>query len=189
MAPADEAQGPAQSQVPDGHRHDGASQDFGQGIREIMERSTRLLALVGGGLLVVAIVLTLVSVAGRYFFSWPLPGDYEIVEIVCAIGVFLFFPYTHATNSNITAEFFTSALSEKSKLVLDTAHDVAFALVAALLTWRLSSGLADKFETGETSILVSIPLWWAYSFAVLSLALLTVVCLVRIAIGIGALRR
>ena len=137
----------------------------------------------------VAIVLTLISVIGRYGFSQPLPGDYEIVEIVCAIGVFLFFPYTHISNSNITAEFFTSGLSERSKCILDVFHDVIFALVAALLTWRVGSGLAEKFSNGETSILVGIPLWWAYSFAVLSMALLTMVCLWRIANGIGALRR
>ena len=118
-----------------------------------------------------------------------MPGDYEIVEIVCAIGVFLFFPYTHATNSNITAEFFTSGLSERSKRFLDVIHDIVFALVAALLTWRVGSGLADKYLNGETSVLIGIPLWWAYCFAVLSMALLTIVCLWRITMGIEALRR
>lgn len=159
------------------------------GIGWTVEHVTRWLAFVGGGLLLVAVVLTLISVVGRYGFSHPLPGDYEIVELICAIGVFFFFPYTHATGSNITAEFFTSGLSERWKRILDVFHDVIFALVAALLTWRLIAGLTDKFHNGETSILVGIPLWWAYSFAVLSMALLTVVCLWRIAVGIGALRQ
>ncbi len=161
----------------------------GYRIGRIVEIITRWLALIGGGLLLAAIVLTLVSVIGRYGFSHPLPGDYELVEIICAIGVFLFFPYTHATNSNITAEFFTSGLSERFKLGLDVAQDVIFSLVAALLTWRVGSGLADKFSNGETSILIGIPLWWAYSFAVLSMGLLSMVCLCRVAIGIGALRQ
>lgn len=183
MSPDEDARGPVFRQAPDGGRH------AGYGIGGIVESVTRGLAIIGGGLLLVAIALTLVSVIGRYFFSQPLPGDYEIVEIVCAIGVFLFFPYTHATNNNITAEFFTSGLSEHAQRVLDAAHDVVFALVAALLTWRLSSGLADKFSNGETTILIGIPLWWAYSFAVLSMALLSAVCLWRIAVSVGALRR
>lgn len=175
---------PAEQQAPDDLSYKAA---YGGG--GIVERFTRWLAFAGGGLLLVAIALTLISVTGRYIFSQPLPGDYEIVEITCAIAIFLFFPYTHATNSNITAEFFTSGLSVLSKRALDLIHDVVFALVAALLTWRLSTGLAEKFSNGETSILVSIPLWIPYSFAVMSLALLTMVCLWRIARGVGALLR
>ncbi len=150
---------------------------------------TRLLALVGGLFLLVAVVITLVSVVGRYGFGEPVPGDYELVEITCAVGVFLFFPFTHAVSGNITADFFTSGLSLRRQRLLDIANDVVFALVAALLTWRLSEGLMEKFASGETTILIRIPLWWAYSVAVLSMALLAVVCLMRIVAGIGALRR
>jgi len=184
MGTANDAEGPIQRPAPRVDPH-----EAGHGVGGTVERVTRWLAFVGGGLLLVAVVLTLVSVGGRYGFSRPLPGDYEIVELICAIGVFLFFPFTHATNSNITAEFFTSGLSDRTKCLLDLFHDVVFALVAALLTWRLSSGLVDKFANGETSILVGIPLWWAYSFAVLSMTLLAIVCLWRIVNGIGALRQ
>ena len=184
MIAAKDAGGPALPRAPEQGSH-----DLENRISGIVERFTRWLALIGGGLLVVAIIITLISVIGRYSFSYPLPGDYEIVEIVCAIGVFLFFPYTHATNSNITVEFFTLALPERFKRILDTVHDVIFTLVAALLTWRVSIGLAGKYHSGETSVLIGIPLWWAYCFVVLSMALLTIVCLWRTVIGIGALRR
>jgi len=149
----------------------------------------RLLAFAGGLFLLLAIVITLVSVIGRYGFGEPVPGDYELVEIICAVGIFLFFPYTHAVSGNITADFFTSGLSRRRQCLLDIVNDIVFALVAALLTWRLSEGLIEKFASGETTILIRIPLWWAYSLAVLSMGLLALVCLVRIIAGIGALRR
>jgi TRAP-type C4-dicarboxylate transport system permease small subunit len=149
----------------------------------------RLLALAGGVFLLLAIVITLVSVIGRYGFGEPVPGDYELVEIICAVGIFLFFPYTHAVSGNITADFFTSGLSLRRQRLLDIVNDIVFALVATLLTWRLSEGLMEKFASGETTILIRIPLWWAYSVAVLSMGLLALVCLMRIIAGIGALRR
>jgi TRAP-type C4-dicarboxylate transport system permease small subunit len=158
-------------------------------VRGSLERITRLLALIGGALLIVAIIITVVSVVGRYAFARPVPGDYELVELICAVGVFLFFPYTHAVNGNISALFFTSGLAERHQRLLDLAHDVIFALIAFLLTWRLSTALIDKFATGEATILIRIPFWWAYSFAVLSMALLTIVCLWRIVAAAGALRR
>jgi TRAP-type C4-dicarboxylate transport system permease small subunit len=150
---------------------------------------TRGLAFVGGAFLLVAIVITLVSVGGRYAFGTPVPGDYELVELTCAIGVFLFFPYTHSVSGNITAEFFTAGISARKRRLLDIGNDVVFTLVAMLITWRLSLGLLEKFATGETSILIRIPLWWAYSVAVASMALLSLVCLARVVVGIGSLRR
>ncbi len=154
-----------------------------------LERLTRALALMGGALLILAIVITLVSVAGRYAFARPVPGDYELIEIICAVAVFLFFPYTQATGSNISAKFFTSGLPERHQRALDVANDVIFSLVAALLTWRLADGLENKFTTGDTTILIRIPIWWAYVVAVLSMALLTVVCACRVAAGLRTLRR
>lgn len=154
-----------------------------------LEAVTRVLALAGGALLMVAIAITLVSVVGRYAFDAPVPGDYELVELTCAVGVFLFFPYTHAVDGNIIAEFFTAGLSARHRRVLDVGNDIVFTFVAMLLTWRLAAGFLDKFDTGETTILIQIPLWWAYGFAVVSMALLTLVCLMRVAVGIGALRR
>jgi TRAP-type C4-dicarboxylate transport system permease small subunit len=160
-----------------------------QSITRLTGAVTRALALVGGVFLLLAIAITLVSVIGRYAFGMPVPGDYELMEITCAVAVFLFFPYTQAVNGNIAAEFFTSGLSERRRRILDIGNDVIFTLVAMLLTWRLADGLVEKFDSGASTVLIGIPFWWAYSIAVLSMFLLVVVCLIRIVTGIGALRR
>lgn len=154
-----------------------------------IERLTKALALFGGLLLLAAIVLTLFSVAGRYLLGKPVPGDYELVEIGCGVAVFLFFPYTHAVGSNISAEFFTSGLPLAYRRFLDLVHDLIFFLLGILLTWRMTHALAEKFASGETSILVGLPLWIAYAVGVFSLALLTIVCLLRVLAGLAALRR
>ena len=181
-------------------RHDDAAERAGELAREgafeetfalggVLGALTRGLAFVGGLFLLATIVITLVSVTGRYAFGAPVPGDYELVEITCAIGVFLFFPYTQAIGGNIVAEFFTAGLPALGRRLLDVVNDVVFALVAMTLTWRLYGGLVDKYTTGETSILIGIPLWWAYCVAVASMALLSVVCWARAAVGAGAMRR
>lgn len=155
---------------------------------DLVERLTRVLALGGGILLLFAILLTLLSVAGRYLLGMPVPGDYELVEISCGVAVFLFFPFTHAVGSNISAEFFTSGLPLASRRALDVIHDAIFFLLGILLTWRIAHGFMEKFESGETSILVGVPLWWGYGVGVFSLGLLTLVCLLRVLAGLAALR-
>jgi TRAP-type C4-dicarboxylate transport system permease small subunit len=158
-------------------------------INLTIERFTRWLALAGGMLMLFAIAVTLASVVGRYGFGAPVPGDYEMIELICAVGVFLFFPYAHATSSNIVVEFFTARLSGSHRRTLDLVHDVIFAAVAALLAWRLGIGLAEKFESGESTMLIRIPFWWSYSLAVASLILLCIVCLARIVAALKALRQ
>jgi len=158
-------------------------------INSAIEQLTQWLAYCGGLLMLVAIALTLVSIAGRYLFSAPVPGDYELVETIGAVGIFLFFPYTHATGSNITVKFFTSGMSPRHQRLLDLMHDVIFALVAALLAWRLGIGLVHKFVSGESTMLVRVPFWWSYCFAVASRVLLCIVCLARIVAAVGELRR
>lgn len=150
---------------------------------------TRALALIGGVFLLAAVAITLVSVTGRYGFSSPVTGDYELVEITCAVGTFLFFPYTQAMNGNLTAEFFTSGLPWRWRRALDIIHDAIFASVAALLAWRLGIGLADKFRSGDASIMIHIPLWWAYCVAVAGMALLALVCVLRVIEGIRMVAR
>jgi TRAP-type C4-dicarboxylate transport system permease small subunit len=154
-----------------------------------LERLIRILALIGGALLLVSIGLSVVSIGGRYALSAPLPGDYELVEIICAVAVFLFFPFTHARGANLTAEFFTSGLPESWNRVLDIIHDFIFSLIAALLAWRLGHGLVDKFHNGDSSILLQFPFWVPYTVAVACMWLLAVISLWRVAAGIGVLRR
>lgn len=177
----------------EGAGHGSASDDSPRrrpsAIERTLEAFTRALALAGGALLMVAIAITIVSVAGRYLFSAPVPGDYELVELICGVGVFLFFPYTHAADGNIIAEFFTTGLSPRRRRILDVGNDVIFTIVAMLLTWRLGVGFEDKYSSGEATILIQIPMWWGYGVAVLSMFLLTIVCLMRVAVGLGALRR
>jgi TRAP-type C4-dicarboxylate transport system permease small subunit len=149
-------------------------------INPVIVRLTQWLALAGGALMLASIAVTLLSVVGRYGFNAPVPGDYEIVELVCGVGIFLFFPYAHATGSNIVVEFFTLRVSRRRQRALDLVHEIVFAGVAALLAWRLSLGFAEKFLNGESTALVRIPFWWSYSFAVTSMTLLCIVCIARI---------
>ena len=49
-----------------------------------------------------------VSVIGRYLFSAPIPGDYDIVGILCGCAIFAFLPYCQLKRGNVLADFFTA---------------------------------------------------------------------------------
>ena len=75
-----------------------------------LERLSRGFALAGGVLLIGVMVMTVISVFGRYLLNAPIPGDYEITELACGVAVFAFFPYCHTRNGNIVVEFFTERM-------------------------------------------------------------------------------
>ncbi|MDE0385864.1 MAG: TRAP transporter small permease [Defluviicoccus sp.] len=141
-----------------------------------IERVGRAVAMAGGLLLVGVMAMTVISVIGRYAFNAPIPGDYEITELVCGVAVFAFFPYCHLRNANIVVEFFTAKLSPRRKTALDTVHSFAFAVVAGLIAWRLLVGGLHKLADEETTLFLDIPIYWGYFPALLGAVLLTVVC-------------
>ena len=163
--------------------------DIESRIGIVLERVTRGLALAGGVLLVGVLVMTVISVAGRYLFNAPIPGDYEITELACGIAVFAFLPYCQLNRANIVVEFFTAHLSGRAKRVLDTVHSFAFTVVAVLMAWRLAVGGVSKMADGQTTLYLGIPLYWGYFLAVVGAATLCLVCAWVFLVQVKAVRR
>ncbi|WEX09684.1 TRAP transporter small permease [Chelativorans sp. AA-79] len=160
----------------------GATSGFALGLLAV----SRFFAGCGGLILLGVVVVTTASVAGRYLFSLPVPGDYEITEFGCGIAILLFFPFCEMTRANIKAEFFTMSLPERWRHFLDLVSEVAFVGVAALIGWRLVIGGLKRLADGQSYMHLGIPLWWGYVPGAFAMALLVVVCLWR---GYDSFRR
>lgn len=132
----------------------------------------------GGGLVLVALALmTVASVLGRALFSAPVPGDFELVEIGCAVAVFAFLPYCQLHHGNVVVDFFTLGISRRTRNRMDSIGGLVFALISGLLTWRLVLGGYDMYRYGEQTMILGLSRWWGFIPMVASLALLTLVCL------------
>jgi len=141
-----------------------------------LSAAVRLTAIGGGVVLVAVALLTLVSVIGRALFSSPVPGDFELVEIGCAIAVFAFLPYCHLVGGHVVVDFVTAHAPQRLRAALDALASGLFTVVAALLTWRLALGGIELHGHGETSMILRVPLWWGFAAAVPCMALFTIVC-------------
>lgn len=135
-----------------------------------------LFAVSGGVVLLAMALMTVVSIVGRYFFSLPVPGDFELVEIGCAIAVFAFLPYCQLHSGNVVVDFFTMRIHPRLRLRMDSINSLIFGFIAALLTWRLSLGGYDMYRYGEQTMILGLSRWWGFIPIVASLALLTLVC-------------
>ena len=61
---------------------------------------------------------------------------------------------------------------------LDVMAAGLFSLLAFLFAWRMGAGLADAIHYRNVSVILGVPLWWAYPPAIASFLLLAVSCLV-----------
>lgn len=133
-----------------------------------------LLALTAG--------LVVVSIIGRVVLGRPVAGDFEIVAICTAICIFLCLPYCQLQRGNVVVNLFFRDQDRRVTRTLDALAAFVYALIALVFAWRMVFGLLDAVRDGDISMIIGIPLWWAYPPAIASFLLLAASC-VTTAIG------
>lgn len=152
-------------------------------------RAARVMALLGGIVLVVLVALTCISVLGRGlngmandatltalapgFAAWlaahtgPVTGDYELIEAGIAFAIFAFLPICQLKGGHASVDIFTSRLPPRANQSLVAFWEVMLALLILVIGWRLFMGFTEKLDNGQTTFLLQMPVWWAYgaSFA------------------------
>ncbi|RVT82870.1 TRAP transporter small permease [Rhodobacteraceae bacterium CCMM004] len=143
------------------------------------------MALIGGAVLIALVAMTCLSIAGRAAIPLglgPIPGDFELIEMGMAFAVFACLPWCQYARGHARVDLFRPAFGRRGNAVLDLVADVAMALAAALIAWRLALGLDDKMSYGETTFILRWPVWWAYAAALagaVAFALVAAFCVLR----------
>jgi TRAP-type C4-dicarboxylate transport system permease small subunit len=159
------------------------------GLDRVLQTLCDASATIGGVVLVAIACVTVVSVIGRAFFSHPILGDVELVQLGCAVVVASFLPYTQFRRANIIVDFFTTGTSEKTQRKLDAFGTFLYTLVLGLVAWRVSVGCIDIKANQETSMLMALPLWIPYMLMVPGLVLCSVIGLVQTLQHLGLIAR
>lgn len=138
----------------------------------------RAFAFAGGVVLVAMTGMSVVSIAGRTVLGRPLAGDFELVQVGCAVAVAAFLPYCQLRRGNIIVDFFTVRAGPRVQAALDALGALLLAAVMALLAWRTAAGMLTVKAAGEITMIVGFPVWLGYAAIVPSLALTALVGLV-----------
>jgi len=142
-----------------------------------VEWACRAMAILGGALFIVEAVMSVASVLGRALFNLPVPGDYELVQMLSAMGIAMCLPYCQLKGGHVFVDFFTLWAPPALKRLLDAVAALLLAGSAFFLAWRIWEGMVDMREYGETSMVIALPVWWGYvpvapAFALLGIAAL-----------------
>ena len=131
-----------------------------------------LLAILGGFLMCVVAVMVTVSVTGRYLFSAPVPGDYDIVGIIAGTAIFAFLPYCQMVRGNVKVDFLTAGIGDRSKAALNGMGSLLYLVIVAIFAWRLYYGMIELRDTNQVLAVVNFYRWWTLPFDILCLIIL-----------------
>ena len=156
-------------------------------MHRIIELLARTMALIGGIVLCLLIILTTASVFGRVlntlmhgpvgvfapdFASFmleldvgPINGDFELVEAGVAFAIFAFIPYCQFTSGHAVVDILTSQFGKKFNNLLKMIAEILFALVLTVIAIQLFNGMLAKRNFGDTTFLLQFPIWWSYAFS------------------------
>ena len=140
--------------------------------RQVLDQFDRVVAPALGALaalvLFAMMTLTCVDVIGRYFFSRPIFGGFELTEMMLAAAIFLGLPLVTLRNEHITVDVLDPVTPD---WLFRVQHIVACAigmLSTGYLAWRLWVRATTLYNAGETTAQLKIKLGYlAYSMSLL----------------------
>lgn len=133
---------------------------------------SRIFAVAGGLILVAVTLMSVASIASRALTDKSLLGDFELVQLGCAVAVAAFLPWGQMRGSHVFVDFFTTHASRKTRSILDGIGALLLAAGAALVAWRMAVGTLDLKASSETSMLLGVPIWITYALMTPSFVLL-----------------
>ena len=166
----------------------------------VIERIARIMAYLGGVMLVILIVMVCVSILGRSLggllhseiiqqtlptlANWlleagigPIGGDYELLEAGIAFSIFAFLPICQIHSAHASVDVFASLMAKKVSNFMVWISELAFALVLTLIAWQLTNGAMDKLRGGETTFFIQFPVWWAYGLSMIGAYMAAIVAI------------
>jgi TRAP-type C4-dicarboxylate transport system permease small subunit len=150
-----------------------------RGVERALLTSAKGFALVGGGLFIGLIAMSLVSIIGRKLANAPITGDVELMQVGTAVAAAAFLPLCTTLGEHLRVDFFTEFAPVAARRVLDAVSDLLLGLVALLLAWRAGLQTLDIREAAEVTPLLSIPIWLPMAGMIPSLVLVALCALAR----------
>jgi TRAP-type C4-dicarboxylate transport system permease small subunit len=119
-----------------------------------------LLNAVAAIFIFILMLLISADVVGRYVFSRPLWGTFEVAESLLVFIVFLGFAYTQHEKGNIRVQVVANRLPLRVRPLLDfLAHALGLAIFV-LITYEAGRHAINAWRIGEESVgMVRVPLW------------------------------
>ncbi|ASJ70302.1 TRAP transporter small permease [Granulosicoccus antarcticus] len=104
-------------------------------------------------------LVTFVDVVGREVFSMPIPGGYEIIQILMTIGVFFSLPIVALRRGHVRVDLLYQSMPASLKRLSDVFSKLVSIVYFSLLAWGTTQFFLHAMGTGERSVYLHMPHW------------------------------
>lgn len=124
--------------------------------------------------------LTLVDVLGRYLFSMPVTGAFEVTELMLAAVIFLGLPLVTAEGGHIAVDILDSALSDRVLAVQYWVIGVINVLAFGIFSWMLWEHAFKVLRYEDTTAVLQIPYAWLAFLMAITASASTLILLIQL---------
>ncbi|HEU4342596.1 MAG TPA: TRAP transporter small permease [Candidatus Binatia bacterium] len=120
--------------------------------------TNRLLTYFGSIALALLMFLTVADVFGRYLFNQPIPGTFELTEMLMVLIVFLALGLAEHHNEHISLDLAYNHFTPMQKKVTDLVVDLVNLVVVAAITWQLYEYSVRMLDGNYTTAVLQLPI-------------------------------
>lgn len=159
-----------------------------EGVNRRFAALLRVLAYVGGLVLLGLVALVAFDIVMRRVLHVPFLGGFEMTELAMVIIVALGLPYCAALGGHVTVDLFARSLDRPGLRWISVLVHLAGAALLAVVTWRTVLHAIGSYRWGDATNMMAIPKFPFQLVTALGAALFAAVLLgqaVRVARGRG----
>ena len=116
------------------------------------------LGAVSATVLFVMMLVTAIDVAGRYLFNLPLPGGFEMTEMMLAALIYCGLPIVSLRRGHIVIDTLDPFFPRPFKRGLDVVADLTCFVTLAGIGWLIFRRALRVAEYGDTTNVLKLPL-------------------------------
>ncbi|MBE0594755.1 MAG: TRAP transporter small permease [Gemmatimonadales bacterium] len=150
-------------------------------ISAALARLEHALMHVSAAAMIAVMLVVVVDVVARYFFSSPLIFAYDLIGMYLVVLVFFFaLPGTLHLHGHIAIDFFQPFMPARLRFAGEAIGYAAGTVVLALIAWKLGARAWVAFVNGDvTATTIPWPIWLSEAPAALGSALIALRCAYR----------
>jgi TRAP-type C4-dicarboxylate transport system permease small subunit len=134
-------------------------------------RWARVISLIGlGGMLMIAGVIV-GEVLLRWLFNYPIPGVYDLSQLVVIIVIASCLPLVCAERNHITVRLMGTILGKRANELLEGFGALITMIIFGLLAWQLWIYANELAVSNQTTWLILLPIspWWRIATILIAL--------------------
>jgi TRAP-type C4-dicarboxylate transport system permease small subunit len=120
------------------------------------------------------------DVIGRYFFNQPIPGTFEITEILLAGIVYFGVAFTQRVKGHATVDFFYGFLPGKTKVVVSFVNSFIVLCIFVMMMWRGTVTAITQLRIHQEVPNIGVPLFLFQLFVPIGAVTMSIVLVVEI---------